>query len=118
MGFEPQKFFIGVIDLFSVLLPGAVLTFLLKGPLWQLLGYKPGSDEVVIFLVVSYLLGHFIFLIGSAVLDDRIYDPVKAATLAEQVRSVAKDENLSLPGRDCWRRFLSKIIRPRRFATL
>jgi ADP-ribose pyrophosphatase YjhB (NUDIX family) len=106
MGFEPQKFFIGVIDLFSVLLPGAVLTFLLKGPLWRLLGYKPGSDEVVIFLVVSYLLGHFIFLIGSAVLDDHIYDPVKAATLAEQVRSVAKGEKLS----PSWARLLAKVF--------
>lgn len=106
MNFEPQKFFIGVIDLFSVLLPGAVLTFLLKGPLWRLLGYKPGSDEVVIFLIVSYLLGHFIFLIGSAVLDDYIYDPVKAATFAEQVRSVAKGEALS----PTWARFLAKVF--------
>ncbi|MBZ5491376.1 MAG: NUDIX domain-containing protein [Acidobacteriia bacterium] len=106
MGFEPQKFFIGVIDLFSVLLPGAVLTFLLKGPLWRLLGYKPGSDEIVIFLVVSYLLGHFIFLIGSALLDDRIYDPVKGATFAEQVRRVAKGEKLS----PTWARLLAKVF--------
>jgi ADP-ribose pyrophosphatase YjhB (NUDIX family) len=106
MGFEPQKFFIGVIDFFSVLLPGAVLTFFLKGPLWQLLGYKPGSDEVVIFLIVSYLLGHFIFLIGAAALDERVYDPVKAATFAEQVANVAGGKDLS----PSWARLLAKIF--------
>jgi hypothetical protein len=30
MGFEPQKFFIGLIDFFSILLPGALLAFVLK----------------------------------------------------------------------------------------
>jgi hypothetical protein len=30
MNFEPQKFFIGLIDFFSILLPGAVLTYLTK----------------------------------------------------------------------------------------
>jgi len=29
MNFEPQKFFIGLMDFFSILLPGALLTFLL-----------------------------------------------------------------------------------------
>lgn len=106
MGFEPQKFFIGVIDFFSVLLPGAVLTFFLKGPLWRLLEYKPGSDEIAIFLIVSYLLGHFIFLIGAALLDDRIYDPVKAATLAEQVTRMVKGQELS----PSWARLLAKIV--------
>jgi ADP-ribose pyrophosphatase YjhB (NUDIX family) len=119
MGFEPQKFFIGVIDLFSVLLPGAVLTFLLKDPLWRILVYtgpeacpvaKPdypgGAEGVAIFLVTSYLLGHFIFLIGSALLDDRIYDPVKGATFADQVRRVAKGEELS----PSWARLLAKVF--------
>lgn len=120
MNFEPQKFFIGVIDLFSVLLPGAVLTFLLKDPLWQILvcntkpqachlaepGYPGGAEGVAIFLITSYLLGHFIFLIGSAALDDHIYDPVKAATFADQVRNVAKGEKLS----PSWARLLAKVF--------
>jgi len=29
MNFEPQKFFIGLMDFFSILLPGALLTYLL-----------------------------------------------------------------------------------------
>jgi hypothetical protein len=31
MNFEPQKFFIGLMDFFSILLPGALLTYLLRG---------------------------------------------------------------------------------------
>ncbi len=30
MPVEPEKFFIGVIEFFSILLPGALLTYLLK----------------------------------------------------------------------------------------
>ena len=31
VNFEPQKFFIGLMDFFSILLPGALLTYLLMG---------------------------------------------------------------------------------------
>ena len=31
MNFDPQKFFIGLMDFFSILLPGALLTYLLIG---------------------------------------------------------------------------------------
>ena len=31
MNFEAQKFFIGLMDFFSILLPGALLTYLLMG---------------------------------------------------------------------------------------
>jgi len=30
MNFEPQKFFIGLVDFFSILMPGAMLTYLGK----------------------------------------------------------------------------------------
>ena len=30
MNFEPQKFYVGLIDFFSILLPGAVFTYLVK----------------------------------------------------------------------------------------
>lgn len=105
MGFEPQKFFIGVIDFFSVLLPGAVLAFFIKDPLWHLLGYTPSKDELAVFLIVSYLLGHFIFLIGSP-LDDYVYDRVKAATFTEQVARVAEGKKLS----PFWARLLARAI--------
>ncbi len=31
MNFDPQKFFIGLMNIFSILLPGALLTYLLIG---------------------------------------------------------------------------------------
>lgn len=31
MNFDPQTFFIGLMDLFSILLPGALLTYLVMG---------------------------------------------------------------------------------------
>jgi hypothetical protein len=44
MDFEPQKFFIGVIDFFSILLPGAALTFLFKDHVGsQVLGKRYGT---------------------------------------------------------------------------
>jgi len=66
MNFEPQKFFVGLIDFFSTLLPGAVLTLLAKdwwGPLFQGNAYSglKGAGGWVVFLFASYLLGHFDF---------------------------------------------------------
>ena len=33
MAYKPSDFSVGVIDLFGVIMPGAVATFLLRGPL-------------------------------------------------------------------------------------
>ncbi len=100
MAAEPQKFFIGVIDFFSILLPGALLTYLLKDDVGARLfgqGYQApaGTEGWVVFLFTSYLLGHFIFLLGSWLLDDRIYDPIRKATFEEQVKRLAKGQPLS-----------------------
>lgn len=71
MNFEPQKFFVGLMDFFSVLMPGGVLTYLIKDDVGAfVLGSKPfidikGPEAVAVFLVVSYLLGHLLFLVGS-----------------------------------------------------
>src|SRR4029077_790050 len=110
MNFEPQKFFIGVIDFFSVLLPGAVLTFFVKDDLWRLLGYMPGAAELAIFLIISYLLGHFIFLLGAAWLD-WVYDKIKGATFAEQVTHLAEGKALS----PLWARLLARRIKKKPF---
>jgi hypothetical protein len=87
VGFEPQKFFIGVIDFFSILLPGAVLTYVFRNPVVCYLSKKgilsgkwpPGAESWVVFLFSSYLLGHFLFFIGSW-LDDIAYDPLRKMT--------------------------------------
>lgn len=93
MNFEPQKFYIGLIDFFAVLLPGAVAAFLLKDVLG---GTLPAGitalDETsgwIVFLFAAYLLGHFVFLIGSAGLDGYVYDPLRQATRARQIERLA-----------------------------
>ncbi|MGE5048256.1 MAG: NUDIX domain-containing protein [Deltaproteobacteria bacterium] len=88
MGFEPQKFFIGLVDFFSVLLPGALLTYALRGPLRP---WTPGDATArwVAFLFAAYLIGHFVFLLGSVLLDDYVYDPIRDATRGAQIRRLA-----------------------------
>ena len=78
-GGKPSDFFIGVVDLFAILLPGALLVFFLKHQLscaqyCALFGdLQEGIARWVVYLVASYILGHFIFAVGSFFLDD-LYD--------------------------------------------
>ena len=100
MSFEPQKFFIGLIDFFAIILPGALLTFLVKDRLGEsLLGWNygqlEGTSAWVVFLTASYLLGHFVFLIGSWLLDDFTYDPMRKASYGAQIKQLAKGKQLS-----------------------
>ncbi len=93
MSFEPQKFFIGLMDFFTILLPGAVLTYFLKDDLGEsALGDRycdlEGTKGWIAFLVASYLLGHFVFFLAS-LLDDIVYDPIRNGTQGSQVRKLA-----------------------------
>ncbi|MBU3699022.1 MAG: NUDIX domain-containing protein [Candidatus Kapabacteria bacterium] len=97
MNFEPQKFFIGLMDFFSILLPGAILSFILMddvGPI--LLGQRyarlTGSEAWTVFLFASYLLGHITFLLGSWL--DLIYDWLRTRTLNRQIEQVARNGRL------------------------
>jgi len=92
MNFEPQKFFIGLMDFFSILLPGALLTFLLRLEMeahWAAherifaLVHLPGAKGWVVFLVFSYLLGHFAFLLGAWL--DELYDWFRDWTQNRQI---------------------------------
>ncbi len=75
---KPSEFYIGMIDFFAILLPGAIATALLVkpvggcvlGPLMPV----PASDAArwAAFLTCSYFLGHLIFLLGSQL--DLLYD--------------------------------------------
>lgn len=78
MASEPDKFHVGVIDFFSILLPGAVLAFHVQhltntGVLKPVVSV-PAVDGAawVIFTVAAYIFGHFIFMLGS--LLDPAYD--------------------------------------------
>ncbi|GAB4371405.1 MAG: hypothetical protein Kow0042_14160 [Calditrichia bacterium] len=78
MSYKPGDVFIGVIDFFAILLPGALLVFFLIEPAKTHLFGKilPSvNTEVqawVVFLFAAYLFGHFIFLLGSKI--DFCYD--------------------------------------------
>jgi hypothetical protein len=74
---KPADFFFGAMDFFAILLPGAVLAFLLTpwssavfGPVLPRLNSEP--KQWIAFAICSYLFGHLLHQIGS-VLDD-IYD--------------------------------------------
>ena len=101
MTLEPQKFFIGLVDFFSILMPGAMLAYVVKD--WgasKFLGVDGGfsldrAEPYIVFFFASYLLGHFVFLL-SAALDEWVYDPVRALTDWGQIsKRLAKGDNLS-----------------------
>ncbi len=89
MNFDPQKFFIGLMDFFSILLPGALLTWLLMGEVGPVvLGDRyaklDGAQAWAAFLFAIHLFGHLIFLLGSWL--DEFYD---WRTLSWQIEQVA-----------------------------
>jgi hypothetical protein len=79
---KPSDFLLGILDFFAVLMPGAVVT-------WLAASYLPAAFGVyldvtgtngdggralawVVILFTSYVLGHFVFMVGSIL--DRQYD--------------------------------------------
>ena len=85
-------------DFFSILLPGALLTFLLMDKAGPVILGKDIYDRLagavawVTFLVASYVSGHLIFLLGSWL--DEIYDWVRGYTLNTQIWLVAHRNRL------------------------
>lgn len=68
MNFEPQKLFIGLVDVFSILMPGALLVYLGKDWAATKFGLTKGfpldsTEATAVFLFASYLFGHFAFSI-------------------------------------------------------
>src|SRR5215831_14859087 len=67
MDYKPGDFFIGVIDLFGILVPGAVLLFLHGPSLITLLLLPFDRNQTalwVAFFVGSYVIGHFLLGVG------------------------------------------------------
>jgi hypothetical protein len=72
---KTSELYLGIVDLFAVILPGAIITFLLqKGfnldshPEWF-----NGAQGWAVFLAASYIVGHLVSAIGGWLLD-KIYD--------------------------------------------
>ncbi len=81
MNYKPNDFFIGVIDFFAVLLPGALLTFFVQAH-WYGDFFGDGktfpslhtnTEKGLVFIIATYILGNIIFLIASIIMD-RFYD--------------------------------------------
>jgi hypothetical protein len=88
MDLEPQKFFIGLMDFFSILLPGALLTYLLMGEVGSVLlgdcyAKLAGTEAWAASLFASYLFDHLVFLLGSWL--EEFYDWARRYTLNTQV---------------------------------
>ena len=103
MNFDPQKFFIGLIDFFSILPPGALLTYLLMGEAGPVeLGGRydrlAGAEAWAAFLFASYLFGHLIFLLISR--PDEFYDWARRSTPNTQIALLAR-RGRSLHWRTC-----------------
>ena len=112
MSISPKEFFVDLMEFFSILLPGGLLAYLLKGDAGPQLfgnGYHDlqGTEGWIVFLFSSYLLGHIIFLLGAWLLDDHVYDPIRKATFAQQVKNLAEGKSgLSQK----WARWLAKLL--------
>lgn len=75
MNTEPQKFFIGVVDFFAILMPGALVTYVLLGipGIAHHLGTMPvrfTTEWWVVVAFCSYLIGHLLYQIGAWVVDE------------------------------------------------
>jgi hypothetical protein len=102
---KPSDFFIGVVDFFAVLLPGAALVYLLQ-PLVLTSAPKAWlptapTQAWVMFLVLAYIAGHLLHALGSWLLDKYIYGKLylprfrsshaRAAKLAKDPSALRKD---------------------------
>ena len=97
MSWEPQKFFVGLVDFFSVWLPGAILVYLAQDRAAALVVVP--ADPIAaaaMFLLASYLAGHFIFLIGAK-LDEGLYDRLRDGLDDGQIRRLAKGRRRPWP---------------------
>ncbi len=80
MNIKPSDFFIGVIDFFSIVLPGALVTYFLMGMFYdEIFGAgkifllpSDGAVQWIVFLFSTYIIGNIIFMLASK-LDD-LYD--------------------------------------------
>lgn len=104
---KPSEFYVGVLDFFAILLPGAIATAILLprygdlivGPLIAAL--TNDASKWVAFLICAYFAGHLIFLLGSYIdypyniLRERLnpYGNESAFQCATRIRDSLVDES-------------------------
>jgi 8-oxo-dGTP pyrophosphatase MutT (NUDIX family) len=104
MTLDPQKLYLSLVDFFSILLPGAVLTYFLPDVVDLALKYGPKSllnsgntnstVVLMVFLFTSYLLGNFAFLLGSFI-DEYLYELLRGCTYWGQIQRLVDAKSLS-----------------------
>ena len=78
---KPGDFFVGVLDFFAILVPGAIATAILQPRFGHLvfgalIAHPPSeAGQWVAFLVFAYFIGHLIFLLGSYI--DGFYNLIR-----------------------------------------
>lgn len=91
---KPNEFYVGVIDLFAILLPGAIAVAILEPRYGELIYARlitePESalSRGVVFLALSYFIGHLIFLIGSYL--DPCYNQIRKRLSPDDINSAFK----------------------------
>ncbi len=87
---KPSDAYIGVVDLFAIILPGAILTAFLAGatPILDDLAAVDTLPELtgtigwVAFFFAAYTIGHFVFMVASQL--DVIYEVYRKRRLADK----------------------------------
>jgi hypothetical protein len=97
MNFDPQEFFIGLMDFYSIVLWGALLTSLPTGGVGPVVlgdryGKLDGAQGWAALLFASYLFGHLDFLLGSRL--DGFYEWARRYTLNAQITLLARRDRL------------------------
>jgi len=66
MNFKPADFFLGIVDFLGVLVPGAVLAYLLDDRLCHIYRISPLHVHWLAFAAVSYLFGHLLLALTES----------------------------------------------------
>lgn len=122
MSLNPQNFYISVIDLFSIVIPGGITTIVLyhnfKESLMSIFVIDQNSTNYIyaILLLYSYIFGHVIFQIGSY-LDKPIYDTWKGnknTDLISEIQNIRSklDSNIIISNHDWAYYYLISINSP------
>lgn len=102
---KPSEFYVGVLDFFAILLPGAIATAILVPRYGDLIvgslipALTDDASKWVAFLICAYFAGHLIFLLGSYIdylynfLRERLnpYDNESAFQCATRIRNSLVD---------------------------
>ncbi len=105
-GFNPANFYLGVVELFAIILPGAMLTFLLGSAFPTMLSAAEQSSRHLLdnaafraigFVVISYVIGHFLAALGYFVMDP-IFDIYYLSDRAQRLRTLATRARATVNG--------------------